>query len=380
MDYYKESLKLHKKHKGKIEVKSKVPVKTQEDLSLAYTPGVAEACRKIAKDETKAYTYTSKGNMVMVVTDGSAVLGLGNIGAKASLPVMEGKCILFKEFAGVDAFPIATDTQDTESFIEIVKNISAGFGGINLEDISAPRCFEIENRLKNELEIPVFHDDQHGTAIVVLAGLINALKLTEKNEQNIRVVVNGAGAAGIAITKLLLSYGVEDIIVLDSKGAIYKGRENLDKSKKEIAEYTNAEKNGGGLPDIIDDKDVFIGVSKGELLKKTDVKKMARDPIIFALANPIPEIWPEDAKEGGASIIATGRSDYPNQINNVLVFPGIFRGVLDSQARDITEKMKIKAAEKLAESIEPDEEKIIPNPFEKETVDIIANATRNSSS
>lgn len=378
MDYYKESLKLHKKHKGKIEVNSKVPVKKQDDLSLAYTPGVAEACREIAKDEGNAYTYTSKGNMVAVVTDGSAVLGLGNIGPKAAMPVMEGKCVLFKEFAGVDAFPIALDTQDTEEIIKNVKNIAPGFGGVNLEDISAPRCFEIENRLKNELDIPVFHDDQHGTAIVVLAGLMNALKLVHKNEQNIRVAINGAGAAGIAIAKLLLSYGVDDITILDSRGAIYKGREEgMNPVKKEIAEYTNFYKQEGKLSEIIKDKDVFIGVSKGEILSKDDIKKMARDPIIFALANPTPEIWPEDAKGAGASVIATGRSDYPNQVNNVLVFPGIFRGALDARTRDITEKMKIKAAEALADSVKnPKPEKIIPGPFEKGISKRVAGAVK----
>lgn len=378
MDYKKESLKLHKKHKGKIEVCSKVHVHSQQDLSLAYTPGVAAVSNEIAEKPEEVYTYTSRGNMVAVVSDGSAVLGLGNVGPKASLPVMEGKCVLFKDFAGVDAFPIVLNTQDTEEVIQGVKNLSPGFGGVNFEDISAPRCFEIENRLKNELNIPVFHDDQHGTAIVVLAGLINALKLTQKNEENIRVAINGAGAAGIAIAKLLLSYGVEDITVLDSKGAIYKGREEgMNAVKKEIAEYTNFMKNEGNLSEIIKDKDVFIGVSQGEVLSENDVKNMARDPIIFALSNPTPEIWPEEAKKGGASVIATGRSDYPNQVNNVLVFPGLFRGALDSRSRDITDKMKKKAAETLANCVKnPKAEKIIPAPFEKGISKRVANAIK----
>ncbi len=378
MDYYKESLKLHKKHKGKLEVNSKVSVKTQDDLSLAYTPGVAEVCKRIAENKKDVYKYTSKGNTVAVVTDGSAVLGLGNIGAESSLPVMEGKCVLFKEFAGVDAFPLLIGTQDTEEFIDTVKKTISGFGGINLEDISAPRCFEIEKRLKNELEIPVFHDDQHGTAIVVLAGIINSLRLTGKNEQNIRVIVNGAGAAGIAIVKLLLSYGVEDITVIDSMGAIYKGREEgMNPAKEEIAEFTNIERVSGSVNELIRDKDVFIGVSQGELLSSEDIKKMARDPIVFALSNPTPEIWPKEAKKGGAAIVATGRSDYSNQINNVLVFPGIFRGALDAGARDITEKMKLRAAEALADLVnKPRPEKIIPSPFAKGISKKVAEAVK----
>ncbi|MFW6450147.1 MAG: NAD(P)-dependent malic enzyme [Nanoarchaeota archaeon] len=378
MDYYKESLKLHKKHKGKIEVKSKVKVSNQEELSLAYTPGVAQACSEITKSYENAYKYTSKGNTVAVVTDGSAVLGLGNIGAISSLPVMEGKCVLFKEFAGIDAFPFLINTQDTEEIIDIVKKTTPGFGGINLEDISAPRCFEIEKRLRNELEIPVFHDDQHGTAVVVLAGLINSLRLTGKNEQNIKVIVNGAGAAGIAIVKLLLSYGVEDITVVDSVGAMYKGRDKgMNPAKKEIVEFTNFERIDGPVNELIKDKDVFIGVSKGELLSANDIKKMARDPIVFALSNPVPEIWPADAKKGGAAVIATARSDYPNQINNALVFPGIFRGALDARVRDITEKMKLRAAEALADSVKsPRPEKIIPSPFAKGISKKVAEAVR----
>ncbi|MFW6450590.1 MAG: NAD(P)-dependent malic enzyme, partial [Nanoarchaeota archaeon] len=332
----------------------------------------------IEENPEEQYKYTVKANMVGVVTDGSAVLGLGNIGAKASLPVMEGKCVLFKKFAKIDAFPIAIDTQDTEEFIQSVKNIAVGFGGINLEDISAPRCFEIEKRLKNDLEIPVFHDDQHGTAIVVLAGLINALKLTQRNEQSLRVVVNGAGAAGIAIVRLLLSYGVEDITVLDSKGAIYKGRDGLNPIKNEIAEFTNFELKEGNLDEIIKNKDVFIGVSKGEILRSSHIKSMARDPIIFALANPVPEIWPDEAKKAGVSVIATGRSDYPNQVNNVLAFPGIFRGALDARVRDITEKMKLKAAEALADSVtNPKPDKVIPGPFQKGFSKRVAEAVKS---
>ena len=376
MDYAKESLKVHAKNKGKIEVVSKVPVRNQDDLSIAYTPGVAEVCKKIADNPEDAYKYTSKGNTVAVATDGSAVLGLGNIGPKAALPVMEGKCILFKEFAGVDAFPILIDTQDTEEFIETIKRISPGFGGINLEDISAPRCFEIESRLKNELQIPVFHDDQHGTAIVVLAGLINAMRITDRNEQNVRVAINGAGAAGIAIAKLLLSYGVEDVVVLDSKGAIYKGREEgMNYAKSEIAEYTNVSLEKGGIKDIIKNKEVFIGVSKGEILDSDDIKSMAPNPIIFALSNPIPEIWPGEAKKGGAAVIATGRSDFPNQVNNSLVFPGIFKGALEIRAGHITEIMKLKAAEALADCVKrPRPGKIIPGPFQKNIAKNIAKA------
>ncbi len=379
MDYAKESLKAHSRNKGKIEVVSKLPVRNLDDLSIAYTPGVAEVCKKIAENPEDAYKYTSKANTVAVVTDGSAVLGLGNIGPKASLPVMEGKCILFKEFAGVDAFPLLIDTQDTEEFIETVKRVSPGFGGINLEDISAPRCFEIERRLKNELSIPVFHDDQHGTAVVVLAGLINAMRLTQRNEQNVRVAINGAGAAGIAIAKLLLSYGVEDITVLDSKGAIYKGREEgMNPVKQEIAEYTNIGLEKGNVHEIIKNKEVFVGVSKGEILTSNDIKNMSPNPIIFALSNPIPEIWPEDAKRGEAAVIATGRSDYPNQVNNSLVFPGIFRGALDARTRDITEFMKLKAGEALADCVKkPRPDKIIPGPFERNVSKNIAKTIKN---
>ena len=365
MDINNKSLDLHKKLKGKIEVCSKSKVENLSDLSLVYTPGVAEVSKKIYENPESVYDYTSKGNSVAVITDGSAVLGLGNIGAEASIPVMEGKCVLFKEFAGLDAFPIAIKTQDTEEFIQTVKNIYSVFGGINLEDISAPRCFEIEERLKKELDIPVFHDDQHGTAIVVLAGLINAMKITGKNKKEIKVLVNGAGAAATAITKLLLIYGIKNIVVLDSQGAICKEREGLNSIKKEISCITNPMNEKGFLKEMIKDKDVFIGVSKGDLLKKEDIGNMAENPIIFALANPVPEIYPEEAKKGGARIIATGRSDYPNQVNNVLAFPGIFKGALKARVRNITEDMKLAAAKAIADSVpELSEEKIIPGVFE----------------
>ena len=380
MDYNEEAIKLHKDKKGKIEVISKVPLKTKDDLSIAYTPGVAEPCREIAKEKWKVYDYTSKGNMVAVITDGSAVLGLGNIGAEAALPVMEGKAILFKEFGAVDAFPICLDTQDPDEIVNIVKKIAPGFGGINLEDISAPRCFEIEERLKKELDIPVFHDDQHGTAIVVLAGIINALKLTGKKKEKIKVLISGAGAAGIAITKILLKYGIEDIVLTDSKGAIYSCRDQLNLAKKEISivtnskcdstEYTGSEKCKacvrGNLEESIKGRDVFIGVSAPNIVTKEMVESMNKDAILFAMANPTPEIMPDIAKEAGAKIVATGRSDFPNQINNVLAFPSIFRGALDAKAKDITEEMKIKSAEALANSVKNlSVDKIIPSPFDE---------------
>ncbi len=392
MDYNKEAIKMHKEKKGKIEVVSKVELKNKDDMSIAYTPGVAEPCREIAKDKKKVYDYTAKGNMVAVVSDGSAVLGLGNIGAEAALPVMEGKAILFKEFGNVDAFPICLDTQDTEEIIKAVKQIAPVFGGINLEDISAPRCFEIEERLKKELDIPVFHDDQHGTAIVVLAGLINALKLTGKKKEEIKVVVSGAGAAGIAVTKILLSYGVENIVLTDSKGAIYSCRDHLNLTKKEISfvtnskcghtEFQNSEKCKtcirGSLKDALKGSDVFIGLSVAGIVDKDMVKSMNKDPIIFAMANPTPEIMPDEAKEAGAKIIATGRSDFPNQINNVLAFPNIFRGALDAGAKDITEEMKVKSAEALADSVDDlSEEKIIPNVFDKGYRETIIKAVKD---
>lgn len=379
MDVNKESLKLHEENKGKIEIKSKVKIETREDLSLAYTPGVAEPCKKIYENEEEIYRYTSKGNTVGVVTDGSAVLGLGNIGAKAALPVMEGKCILFKEFANIDAIPICIDSNDTETIINTVKLISITLGGINLEDISAPRCFEIEERLKRELDIPVFHDDQHGTAIVVLAGLINSAKILKKDLKKLRVVINGSGSAGIAICKLLLNIGIESIIICDRQGAIYETRENLDETKKQIAILTN-NKESGKLSDVIKNKDVFIGVSAADVLTKEMVKTMNKDSIIFALANPIPEIMPDVAKQAGARVVATGRSDFPNQINNVLAFPGIFRGALDGR-RQITEEMKINAARAIAEIIkdeELNEENIIPDVFNKGVIESVSKAVRDT--
>jgi len=389
MDYYKESLKLHEENHGKIEIISKVPIKTKDDLSMAYSPGVAEPCRQIAKNPEDIYKYTNKGNMVAVVTDGTAVLGLGDIGAAAGMPVMEGKAILFKEFGDVDAFPICLDTKDTEEIIETVKRISTGFGGINLEDISAPRCFEIEERLIKELDIPVFHDDQHGTAIVCLAGLINALKLTNRKFENIKVVINGVGAAGVAITKLLIVYGVnpENILLCDSKGAIYKSRDNLNAIKEDLADITNvACKLGldhpdcktGGLAEIMQGADVFLGVSKASLVTQDMVRSMAKDPIIFAMANPEPEIMPNLAKEAGAVIVATGRSDFPNQVNNVLGFPGIFRGVLDAGIRIIDNRIKIVAAEAIANYVKnPTMDEIIPSPLDKNVSISVANAIRD---
>ncbi len=380
MDVNEKSLKLHLENHGKIEIKSKVSIKSMEDLSLAYTPGVAEPCRMIEKNEEDVYKYTSKGNMIAVVTDGSAVLGLGDIGAKASIPVMEGKCILFKEFADIDAIPICIDSNDVETIISTVKLISPTLGGINLEDISAPRCFEIEERLKNELDIPVFHDDQHGTAIVVLSGLINSARLLKRDIRTLSVVINGAGSAGIAICKLLLSVGVENIIVCDTKGAIYDGREGLNHVKEEIAKITNKKCEKGTLKDVIANKDVFIGVSAAGILKADMVKSMSPDSIVFALANPVPEIMPDIAKENGARIVATGRSDFPNQINNVLAFPGIFRGALDIRSQ-ITEAMKLSAAEAIASIIMDDElseTNIIPDVFNKDVMLKVSKAVKDT--
>lgn len=379
MNYYEESLKLHEEKRGKIEVVSKVKVETKDDLSLAYSPGVAEPCRKIAENPNDVYKYTNKGNMVAVVTDGSAVLGLGNIGAAAGMPVMEGKAILFKEFGDVDAFPICLNTQNTEEIIETVKRISVGFGGINLEDISAPRCFEIEERLIEELDIPVFHDDQHGTAIVVLAGLINSLKVTGKKLEEIKVVVNGVGAAGVAITKLLIAYGVkaENFLLCDSRGAIYEGRDNLNPVKEELSKITNANHVQGGLAEVMVGADVFLGVSKAKLVTPEMVHSMAKDPIIFAMANPEPEIMPDLAKQAGAAIVATGRSDFPNQVNNVLGFPGIFRGVLDAGIRLIDDEIKIKSAEAIASYVKaPTVDMIIPSPLDKGVATAVADAIR----
>ena len=366
MNYGKESLKKHQQTGGKLEIKSKFPLKNKTDLSIAYTPGVAQPCLEIARNPKDAYKYTIKKNSVAVVTNGSAVLGLGNIGAQAALPVMEGKAVLFKHFGDVDAYPICIDSQDKEEIIRTVKLIAPGFGGVNLEDIKAPECFEIEERLDKELDIPVFHDDQHGTAIVVLAALINALKVVKKKIGQVKILVNGAGAAGIAVTKLLLAYGAKNIVLIDSVGTIYQGREGLNPYKKEIARLTNKNKLRGRIEHVIEGTDVFIGISVANVLKRNWAKMMAKDSIIFALANPNPEIIPADAKKAGARIIATGRSDYPNQINNVLAFPGVFRGLLDSRAKRVTNKMKIAAAEGLAAFVKkPTANKIIPGPFEK---------------
>ena len=379
MDFNKEALKMHEENKGKIAIKSKIELKTKDDLSTAYTPGVAEHCRRIHQNPEDVYRYTSKGNLVAVVSDGSAVLGLGNIGPKAAIPVMEGKCILFKEFGDVDAFPICLDTQDTEEIIKAVKQLAPVFGGINLEDISAPRCFEIEKRLIEELDIPVFHDDQHGTAVVVLAALINALKLRKSNIEDIECVINGAGAAGIAICKLLQSAGIKNVILCDTKGAISRDRQDLNSSKAAIAETTNLNGESGTLADVIKGKDLFIGVSAADMLSKDMVRSM-NTPIIFAMANPVPEILPQDALEAGAFIVGTGRSDFDNQINNVLVFPGIFRAVLDLRLKAFTEEIKLAAARAIA-SVVKDEELtktyILPNSLDRAVVPAIAQAIKS---
>ena len=376
-DIYQKSLELHKKFHGKLRMEAIAHINSREDLSWAYSPGVAEPCREIAKDPTKLYDYTLKSRTVAVISDGSAILGLGNLGHKASMPVMEGKCVLFKEFAGVDAFPIIIGTQDVEEFMTTVKNIADGFGGINLEDISAPRCFEIEERLKAELDIPVMHDDQHGTAIVVLAGHINALKVTGKKKEDIKVVLNGAGAAGVAICKLLSIYGVRHFIACDSKGIIYKGRENLDISKQKLLEFTNLEGNTGSLTDAIKEADVFIGVSVAGALTEEMARTMATDSIVFAMANPTPEIMPDVAKRAGVRIIGTGRSDYPNQVNNVLAFPGIFKWVLKYGKKKITDAMKILAAEALASYVKnPSDINILPDALDKGVADVVAEAMK----
>lgn len=379
VNYFEESLKLHEKSIGKIEVISKLPLETRDDLSLAYTPGVAEPCREIHKNKDEVYKYTSKGNLVAVITDGSAVLGLGDIGPEAGLPVMEGKAILFKEFANVNAFPICLDTKNVDEIVRSVKLIAPGFGGINLEDIGAPRCFEIEERLKKELDIPVFHDDQHGTAIVVLAGLINALKVVGKNMEDIKVVVNGAGAAGTAIAKLLLSTGVKDLIACDKVGILYRGIENVDDAKKDLAKITNKDNIKGSLSDALVSADVFIGVSAPGILTKDMIKTMNRDAVIFAMANPTPEIMPEDAKAAGAKVIGTGRSDFPNQVNNVLAFPGIFRGALDVRAKVINEEMKIAAAYAIADMIKKEdlhEDNVIPYALDRAVASKVAEAIK----
>ncbi|WP_346929586.1 NADP-dependent malic enzyme, partial [Clostridium sp.] len=375
MSYGEQSLKMHKEKKGKLEVISKIPVNTREDLSIAYTPGVAQPCVEISKDKDKVYDYTIKANTVAIVSNGTAVLGLGNIGAEASIPVMEGKALLFKEFAGVDAFPICIDSEDPEEVIKTVKLISPVFGGINLEDIKAPECFYIEETLKRELNIPVFHDDQHGTAVVVLSGLYNALKLTKKNIKDVKIIINGAGSAGIAICKLLLKAGAQNIIMCDRKGAIYDGGNCLFESHEQIAKVTNKNKESGSLKEVLVGADVFIGVSGPNMINSEDVKTMNSDAIIFAMANPTPEIMPDEAKLGGARVVATGRSDFANQINNVLVFPGIFKGALTVRASEINDEMKLAAARALANLIPEEElndENIIPNALDKRVADKVA--------
>lgn len=373
-----EALHIHKVNQGKISIESKVPVRNEKDLSLAYSPGVAEPCKEIYDRKELVYEYTMKGNMVAVVSDGTAVLGLGNIGPEAALPVMEGKSALFKSFAGVDSFPICLGSSDVDDIVNTVKLMEPTFGGINLEDIASPNCFIIEERLKKETNIPIFHDDQHGTAIVTVAGLINALKLVGKSFSNIKVVANGAGAAGIAIIKLLYSFGVREVIMCDSKGSIYTGRtEGMNEVKEQVAEFTNKERKQGSLSDMLEGADVFIGVSVGGILSKEMIKKMNDDPIIFAMANPDPEISPEEAKEAGARIIGTGRSDYPNQVNNVLAFPGIFRGALDVRATRINEKMKIAAAKAIASLISPEQlntDYVIPGPFDARVAPAVASS------
>ena len=377
MDYNQLALELHEKKHGKVGVVSKVKVENRDDLSTAYTPGVAEPCRRIAADKRDVYRYTAKGNLVAVVSDGTAVLGLGDIGPEAAMPVMEGKAILFKEFADVDAFPICLDTKDMEEIIKTVKYLAPTFGGINLEDISAPRCFEIETRLRQELDIPVFHDDQHGTAIVVSAGLLNALRLVGKKMVDVNIVINGAGSAGISIAKLLMQFGAGNIVLVDRQGAVSTDEDWLNPAQRKMAEITNRRNERGPLSGIIKGKDVFIGVSAPKVVTSEMVAAMASDAIVFAMANPTPEIMPEEAAKGGARVIATGRSDYPNQINNVLVFPGIFRGALDAQATDITEEMKLAAARAIASIVTDEELKedyIIPGAFDKRVAPAVAEA------
>ena len=376
-DIYSQSIELHKKHQGKLETCSKVPIGSREDLSLAYSPGVAGVSRAIAEDKARSFELTFRGNAVAVVSDGSAILGLGNLGPEAALPVMEGKAVLFKQFGGVDAFPICLATQDTEEIIRTVKFLAPNFAGINLEDISAPRCFEIEERLKAELDIPVMHDDQHGTATVVLAGLINALKLRGSDKETVRIVINGAGAAGIATAKLLLGYGFKEIILCDSKGIICEGRDCLNPAKEELAKLTNLAKLNGDLGEAVKEADIFIGMSAPDVLKGEMVRSMAGKPVIFALANPVPEIMPEIAKEAGAFVVATGRSDYPNQVNNVLAFPGIFRGALDHHISKITPEMLVRAAEALAGAVAvPDVDHILTDTLDRSVAAKVADAIR----
>ena len=380
IDYQAESLRVHLRHKGKLEVISKVKIEDKDDLSIAYTPGVAEPCQKIAKDKENAFRYTIKGHTVAVVTDGSSVLGLGDIGPEAAMPVMEGKSILFKEFGGVDAFPICLDTKDPEEIIKTVKYIAPTFGGINLEDISSPRCFEIEERLIEELNIPVFHDDQHGTSIVVTAGIINALKIVKKEWKDLKIVVAGAGAAGLSVVRLLLNFEPFDIILTNRKGAVYEGRPDLNPIVAKMAKITNKEKKEGTLADVLVGADIFIGVSGANLVTSKMIETMNEDPIVFALANPIPEIMPEEAFKGGARIVATGRSDFPNQINNLLAYPGIFRGALMVRSTKIVDDMKVAAAKGLASLVsdrELNEKLIIPNVFDKRCAKVIAEEVSN---
>jgi len=372
-----QSLQKHKEWKGKIEVISRAPVNDRNDLSLAYTPGVAQPCLEIQKDVDLSYTYTRRSNLVAVITDGTAVLGLGDIGPEAGMPVMEGKCVLFKTFGDVDAFPLCIRSKDVDTIVNTVKLLAGSFGGVNLEDISAPRCFEIERRLKEECDIPIFHDDQHGTAVVALAAMMNALKLCNKNIQDVEVVVNGSGAAGIAVTRLLMTMGLKKVILCDTKGAIYKGREGLNAEKQLMAEISNLEMKKGTLREVIKGADVFLGLSAPGMVDQDMVRSMAKDPIIFPMANPIPEIMPEDAIAAGAKVVGTGRSDFPNQINNVLAFPGIFRGALDVRASDINDEMKIAAAKAIASLITEDEltpDYIIPMPFDKRVGPAVAKA------
>lgn len=381
MDVYEESLQLHKKLEGKLKISSKEGIKSKKDLSLLYTPGVAQPCREIAEKPNKVFDYTGKGNLVAVISDGSAVLGLGNIGGSASLPVMEGKCAILSEFADIDAFPLVLNTQNPEEIISIVKAVAPSFGAINLEDIAAPKCFYIEEKLQ-EIGIPVFHDDQHGTAIVILAAFINALKVVGKEAGPLKIIVNGAGAAGQATAKLLLQYGkgqIRDLILLDSKGAIYRGRKGLDEYKKKIAVVTNKDCLSGSLTEVIGDADVFIGVSKPKVLTKNDIRLMNKKPIIFAMANPEPEIMPDEAKKAGAAVVATGRSDFTNQVNNALAFPGIFRGALDCRVERINDKMKIDAAFAIADLVQnPSVDNIIPSIFEKNLVKAVAQAVKKA--
>ena len=381
MDYAAESLRLHGEWKGKIEVVSRVPVESSQDLSLAYTPGVAQPCLEIREDPDKSYELTRRHNLCAVITDGSAVLGLGDIGPEAGMPVMEGKCVLFKSFGGVDAFPLCVKTKDVDEFVNTVALISGSFGGINLEDIAAPRCFEIERKLKERCDIPIFHDDQHGTAIITLAGLKNALKLTGKKLEEVKIVTSGAGAAAVAIVKLLMSAGAGHVIMCDRKGAIYEGREGLNWIKEEMAKVTNLEKKAGSLADVIAGADVFIGVSAPGTVTADMVRTMNRDAILFACANPTPEIFPDEAKAGGAAVVATGRSDYPNQVNNVLAFPGVFRGAFDVRASDINEEMKVAAAQALAALVSDEElsaDYILPKAFDPRVGPTVASAVADA--